>query len=283
MPKHHKILILFSICFNLTFFGAVAQEYRAIEQNAFDRGEYLEYKAYWDAWGLPNIRAGVASFTITPENKQFCNRNTFHVIGKGESKGMLNMFYKVRDRYESYIDEEAIIPWYFERRTKEGSYERDDDVVFEHQKNQVISRYATKKTPDNVQDFISALYYARTIDFSSVEEGDFFEVDFFLDDSVYISRVLYEGKDTIKTGIGTFSCLKFKPMVLVGPVFDQPYPMTLWVTDDENRIPVFAKSKVAVGSVKIEIIYFEGLNNPVTSMIKPGKRGKDSKLQSRHD
>jgi len=189
------------------------------------------------------------------------------------------MFYKVRDRYESYFDEDAIIPWYFERRTKEGSYERDDDVVFEHNKNMVTSSYATKTIPDNVQDFVSALYYARTMEFSSFEVGDYFEVDFFLDDSVYVSRVLYDGRDTIKTGVGTFSCLKFKPMVLVGPVFDQPYPMTLWVTDDENQIPVFAESKVSVGSVKIEITYFEGLNNPLTSMVESGKREKSSKMQ----
>jgi len=153
------------ICISLILVGASAQEYRTVEQDAFDRGEYLEYKVYWDAWGLPNIRAGVASFTITPENKQFNGRNTFHVVGKGESKGMLNMFYKVRDRYESYFDEDAIIPWYFERRTKEGSYERDDDVVFEHNKNMVTSSYATKTIPDNVQDFVSALYYARTLEF----------------------------------------------------------------------------------------------------------------------
>lgn len=283
MLKYHKILILLFASFNLLFFGATAQEYRSIEQNAFDRGEYLEYKVYWDAWGLPNIRAGVASFTITPDNKQFGNRNTFHVVTKGESKGMLNMFYKVKDRYESYFDEEAIIPWYFERRTKEGSYEREDDVIFEHEENLVTSRYATKQAPDNVQDFVSALYYARTMDFSSFEVGDSFDVDFFLDDSVYISRVMFDGRDTIKTGVGTFSCLKFKPMVLVGPVFDQPYPMTLWVTDDENRIPIFAESKVAVGSVKIEITYFEGLNNLLTSLVETGKRGKKSLLQSRND
>lgn len=283
MLKYHKIRFLLFAGFSLIFFAALAQEYRTIEQNAFDRGEYLEYKVYWDAWGLPNIRAGVASFNITPDNKQFGNRNTFHVVTKGESKGMLNMFYKVKDRYESYFDEEAIIPWYFERRTKEGSYEREDDVVFEHEENRVTSRYATKRAPDDVQDIISALYYARTLDFSSFEKGDFFDVDFFLDDSVYISRVLYDGRDTVKTGVGTFSCIKFKPMVLVGPVFDQPYPMTLWVSDDENRIPIFAESKVAVGSVKFEITFFEGLNNPLTSMIELGRRGKEIPLQSYND
>jgi len=280
MQKYNQYTITLFVLFNLIFLGTTAQEFRTIEQNTFRRGEILEYKVYWDAWILPHIRAGAATLSITPENKQFNNRNTYHIVGVGESKGMLNMFYKVRDRYETYIDEDAIIPWYFERRTKEGSYERDDDVVFNHQENEVVSRYATKSIPSDVQDLISALYYARTLDLSEMEVGDVFDVKYFLDDSVYLSRVLFDGRDTIKTGLGKFSCLKFKPMVLVGPVFEDSYPLTIWITDDENLIPIFAQSKILVGAVKIELINFEGLSNPLTSLMDKGRKGKDLELQS---
>jgi hypothetical protein len=217
---------------------------------------------------MVNVKAGIATVTITDEHKKFSDRDTYHIIGTGRSTGMLDLFYKVRDRFETYIDEEALIPWLFIRRTKEGSYIRNDDVEFKHQTREAISRYSTKAIPENVQDIISAFYFARTFDFANAKSGDIFPFDFYLDDSVYISKVVFEGRDTIKIDLGTFSCLKFKPMVLVGEVFKEPYPMTLWVTDDRNLIPIMAQSAVIVGSVKMELISYDGLLNPLSSKIR---------------
>jgi hypothetical protein len=216
---------------------------------------------------MVDVKAGIATITITDEHKKFSDRKTYHIIGTGRSTGMLDLFYKVRDRFETYIDEEALIPWFFIRRTKEGSYIRNDDVVFKHQTKEAISRYSTKPIPDNVQDIISAFFYARTFDFANAKPGDIFPFDFYLDDSVYVSKVVFEGRDTIKIDLGTFSCLKFKPMVLVGEVFKEPYPMTLWITDDINLIPIMAQSAILVGSVKIELISYDGLLNPLSSKI----------------
>jgi hypothetical protein len=244
------------------------QDYRFVENKAFSRGEHIEYNVYWEAWLLPKMIAGTATLQIMDENKRFHSRSTYHVVGTGYSKGVLNMFYKVEDRYETYIDEKALIPWYFIRRTKEGSYVRNDDVVFDQRNNMAMGRYATRKVPVNIQDIISAVYYARTFNFAPAEKGDVFPFDFFLDDSVYISQVVYQGLDTIKSHLGSFSCLKFKPMVLVGPVFSEPYPMTVWVTNDENRIPVRVESKVLVGKVKVELNSFSGLTNPLTAKLE---------------
>ncbi|MCX6234719.1 MAG: DUF3108 domain-containing protein [Bacteroidetes bacterium] len=262
ISRRVSIFISLLLCTSFLF----SQDFRTINQSAFKRGESLQYKVYWDTW-MVNVRAGIATITITKERKKFNDRSTFHIIGTGRSTGMLDLFHKVRDRFESYIDEEALIPWFFIRRTKEGSYVRNDDVVFKHQYREAISRYSTKSIPENVQDIVSAFYYARTFDFANVSPGDVFPFDFYLDDSVYVSKVVFEGRDTVKIDIGTFACLKFKPMVLVGDVFKEPYPMTLWVTDDRNMVPVLAQSAIIVGTVKVELIAFEGLSNPLTSKI----------------
>lgn len=253
----------------LPFFVSLlsAQEYRSISHQAFQRGEVLEYKVYWDAWMFPKFTAGKAEVTITEEKKEFNGRPTLHIVGTGKSTGMLDVFYKVRDRYETYLDEEAVFPWFFLRRTKEGSYIRNDDVAFKRTMNKAVSRFGTTSVPDNVQDIISAFYYARTFDYSNAQKGDIFPVDFFLDDSVYISEIVFEGIDTVITDLGSFRCLHFKPMMLVGGVFDQPYPMDLWITDDKNRLPVFARSEVLVGTVKLELVNFEGLANPMSAKI----------------
>lgn len=259
-----KILLFCLSCLPVLTYS---QAYRSIPQNAFTRGEILEFNVYWDSWLLPKMIAGNATLRITDEKEKFQFRETYHIIGVGHSKGLLNLFYKVDDRYETYMDEQALIPWYFVRRTREGSYVRNDDVEFDHHRQLAVGRHGTKPIPGNVQDIISAVYYARTFDFTHADTGDVFPVNFFLDDSVYVSQVAFEGRETIKTQLGIFNCLIFKPMVLVGPVFDQPYPMKMWVTDDANHVPILVESKVAVGKVRVELINYSGLANPVTAKL----------------
>ncbi|MFA4851932.1 MAG: DUF3108 domain-containing protein [Bacteroidales bacterium] len=251
-----------------------AQTLRTATNTAFKRGEYLRYKAYYDAILTGKVNAGEAELEIKNENKLIANRSTFHVAGLGLTKGAFNIFFKVVDRYETYIDENALIPWVFIRRVNEGGYKISQDLTFNQFKKTVISvnnKNNTTKTivvVENIQDIISAIYYARTLDFSNAKIGQEFPIPFFLDDSIYISKIIYQGKENITIGIGTFRCLKFKPMVATGEVFSDPYPMTLWVTDDKNHIPLLAESAIIVGSVKMELIKYSGLANTLSSKIR---------------
>ncbi|MFA5783110.1 MAG: DUF3108 domain-containing protein [Bacteroidales bacterium] len=251
-----------------------AQTLRTAANTAFKRGEYLRYKAYYDAILTGKVTAGEADMEVKNENKLIADRSTFHVVGLGLTKGAFNIFFKVVDRYESYIDENALIPWVFIRRVNEGGYKISQDLTFNQFKRTVTSvdnKHNTTKTivvVENIQDIISAIYYARTLDFSNAKIGQEFPIPFFLDDSIYISKIIYQGKENITIGIGTFRCLKFKPMVATGEVFSDPYPMTLWVTDDKNHIPLLAESAIIVGSVKMELIKYSGLANTLSSKIR---------------
>jgi len=213
------------------------------------------------------VTAGVATLEIKKENKKFGDRNTFHVIGEGKSKGAFNLFFKVNDHFESYIDEEYLVPWYFIRATREGGFSKDDEVRFNQLTNTASSHTANKSVPAGIQDIISVFYFARSFDFSNVKSGDRFPVKFFLDDSVYVSVIQYTGREEVVIDLGRFRCLKFKPMVVSGNVFSQQYPMDLWISDDENHIPVLLGSAVIVGSVKLELVSYEGLSKPLTSLV----------------
>jgi len=109
------------------------------------------------------------------------------------------------------------------------------------------------------------------LDFTNVKVGENFNITYILDDSVYTAVIQFAGHEEIKIGLGTFHCLKFKPMVIKGKVFSQPYAMDVWITDDKNHIPILAKSAVIVGAVKLELIQYQNLANPVTSLIDPKK------------
>lgn len=266
-----KCLSIFCIL-HCSFLIAQGQGLKKIENNAFIRGEQFSFRAYYDSFITGQVTAGVATLEINTENNEFNGRKTYHATAKGKSKGAFNLFFKVEDRFETYFDEDYIVPWYFIRKTREGDYRRDDEVRFNQLSLSASSSTANKKIPARTQDIISAFYYARTLDFSEVKVGENFNITYFLDDSVYTAVIQFAGHEEIEIGLGTFHCLKFKPMVVKGKVFSQPYAMDVWITDDKNHIPILAKSAVIVGAVKLELIKYQNLANPVTSLIEPKKK-----------
>ncbi len=266
MTRRASILLLIVHCSLLIASG---QELKKVGNNAFGPGEEFSFRAYYDSFLTGKVTAGIASLEVREGDKDFNGRQTYHVIGKGKSKGAFNLFFKVDDKFESYIDEEYLVPWYFVRKTREGDYRKDDEVRFNQLSRSASSRTANKVIPVGTQDIISAFYYARTLDFSEARPGDTYAMNYFLDDSVYNAVIRFEGRETIEIGLGTFRCLRFKPMVVKGKVFSQPYAMDVWISDDKNHIPLLAKSEVIVGSVCLELTKYRNLLNPLVSLIPP--------------
>jgi len=250
---------------------AAQENWRQVENEAFQVGERLQYRFYYDAWLTGKVTAGFGQLEVRETEQEFYGRKVLHIDTEGNSKGLFNLFFKVRDEFDSYIDIESLVPHHFIRRTREGGYRKNDEYHFHHKEQYVITRSDSVSIPEYTQDIISAVYYARTINSDTLEIGDIIPVDFFLDDSVYTSAIIYEGKEIVNIQLGKFKCLKLKPGMITGEVFSDKYPMTLWVTDDKNHIPILAKSAVIVGNVKAELMEYEGLANELTSLIELNK------------
>lgn len=241
---------------------------------AFARGEALQYWVYYDAPLLGKVYAGKATLELTKDQEKFNNRNTFHAIGSGRSTGSFDFFFKVRDRFESWFDEEDMKAYRYTRRTNEGGYKVEDDVDFDYTNLIAKSRRKEIAIGPNTNDMVSAFYFARNLDLDSLKMDDQFPINFYLDDSLYTSAIIYQGIEIVETSIGKFRCLKFMPMVVTGEVFDNPYPMSLWITDDKNRIPILIKSEVIVGSIKAELFEFKNLKYPLDSKLVKKKKDK---------
>lgn len=245
----------------LSFFLAdlsIGQPLRVRSNDAFTTNEVLEYRVHY---GL--IDAGEARLEVASTLKQIGPRRCYQVIGTGKSLGAFDWFFKVRDHYESYIDSESMLPWLFIRKIDEGGYKKRQNVSFNHYKNTATSEKKTIGTPNHVQDLISAFYYARTIDFNNAAVGDTFLIHTYLDDETFPLVIKYMGKETVKTKMGKFRCIVFKPYLLEGRVFKEKEGMTIWVSDDKNRIPVRAQADILVGSIKMDIKNYSGLANPL--------------------
>lgn len=243
-------------------------EWRKVENNAFKPGERIQLRFYYDAWLTGKVTAGIGVAEVKESDRKFSGRPVYHIDTEGYSKGLFHFFYKVHDEFDSYIDKEFLAPYLFVRQTREGGYQKFDEYRFNHEEEYVITQTDSLPLPRYTQDFISVVYFARTFNDDTLEAGDRFFVNFFIDDSVYNSVVIFEGREVVDIKLGKFNCLRLKPMMAVGEVFTEKYPMTLWVTDDENHLPVMAKSAVFVGNVKMELMEYTGLANELTSLIE---------------
>lgn len=230
------------------------------ENKAFKRGEKLTYRIHY---GL--VDAVTASLEVTQDNKKFGGRNTLHVVGIGRSRGTFDFFFKVRDRYESYIDEEALVPWFFGRRVDEGGYKISQNYTFNHAKGTVHCEdrtTTTVKMVKNTQDMISGFYYARTLDLGNLKMNQIVSVPTIVDGEMFTQQIKFKGKEMVKTNWGLIRCLKFVPIVQRGRIFKKEEDLLVWISDDVNHVPIKAKAEILFGSIKLELTGYSGIMQP---------------------
>lgn len=238
------------------------KELPVINNEAFKRGEMLTFRMHY---GI--IEAGVATLGITEEEKEIAGRKTYHVIGLGQSRGAFDLFFKVRDRYETYIDDKSIVPWIFLRHVNEGGYKIDQSYVFNHYSEKVnVGDNEMYDIEPNMQDMLSAFYAARNLDLGAAKPGEMFSINCFMDKEVWPLKVKFIGRETITTDLGTFKCLKYRPIVQKGRVFKHEEDLNIWITDDKNHIPILGQADVLVGSIKAELKAYKGLAHPVAKV-----------------
>ena len=235
-----------------------------IRNTAFNAGEQLTYRVYYAVAGA-YIAAGEATFSTTLE--KFDHKDVYHVIGDGKTYSFEDKFFRVRDRYESYIDTETLQPYKFIRDVDEGGYKTKENVTFIKAANTAITNTGVYKVPDCIQDVLSAIFYARNIDFNHHKPGDKIPFNMFLDRQVYPLYIRYLGKETIRTKYAKFRTIKFRPLLVKGTMFEGGEKMTVWVTDDPNHIAVRIESPITVGKVSVDMSYYRNLRYPLSSLV----------------
>ena len=257
--------------FLTTFFSLVVwlrlsagDDFCGIRNTAFLPNEILTYNVFYSVIGL-YVNAGTATFTTTLEKLN--NKPVYHLVGEGHTNSNYDWIFKVRDRYESYVDTMHLLPQKFIRNVDEGGYKKLENVTFDQQNNIATSTKGSYKVPNCVQDVISAVYYARNIDFNRYKVDDKIPFSMFLDNQVYDIYIRYLGKEVVKTRYGKFNAIKFKPLLVKGTIFEGGEKMTVWVSDDRNHIPLRIESPIVIGSVKVDMMQYRNLRYPLSSKL----------------
>ncbi|HEY0732720.1 MAG TPA: DUF3108 domain-containing protein [Chitinophagaceae bacterium] len=240
-------------------------DFCSIRNTTFQPGERLSYTVYYSLFGL-YVNAGNA--TVSTSLERINNRPVYHIVGDGKSNSSYDWVTKVKDRYESYVDTATLQPVKFIRDVHEGNHKKYENITFNRTTNTAITPDGIYKVPACIQDVVSALSYIRNIDFKKYKPGDKINFNMFIDNEVYNMYIRYVGKEEVKTRYGKFRTIKFKPLLIKGTVFDGGEKMTIWVTDDNNRIPVRAESPLKVGSIKVDLMGYRNLRHPFTALVK---------------
>jgi len=251
--KKILLLVTFLVLSNSSF---------AQTESAFDIGEWFKFKMSYSGW----MKAGEATLKVNEDVLD--GKPVFHVVGKGKTTGAISWFFKVKDRYESYFDKEKLIPYRFIRDIDEGGHTKNIEINFD-QKNQKAHVYNIKHnskkiidTKPNVQDMVSTFYYLRNnLDVDKLKVDDEIRTDMFFDGENYGFKIKYLGKETLRTAFGKVECLVFRPYVMAGRVFKEEESLTLWVSADQNRIPIRMKADLAIGSLRADLEAFRGLKH----------------------
>lgn len=235
---------------------------RTVDHSAFQAGEKLKYVLHYGV-----INAGIAELSVNATDQKVRGRDILHMEATGRSISAFDWFFKVRDRYETYMDADGVFPWVFVRRVNEGGYEISQDYTFyQHTESVKTEEGKTYEVPLGIQDMLSSFYYARTLDFDNAKVGDIFEFDCFVDEEVYPLMIKYLGEETIDSKLGTFDCLKFVPVVQEGRIFSDDEDLLVWITNDENKVPVLAEAQILVGSIKMELLEYSGLAHEISKV-----------------
>jgi hypothetical protein len=239
-------------------------DFCGIKNTAFQTGESVSMTVYYSTLGA-YIGAGEATFTTTLE--RFNGKPVYHAVGTGKTFSFFDNFFKVRDRYESYIDTATLLPLKFIRNVDEGGYKIYNNVTFNQNANTAVSTNGVFKITDCMQDVVSAVYYARNIDFDKYKPGDKIPFDMFLDDEIFHLYIRYMGKEKVKTRYGKFHAIKIKPLLIKGTIFEGGEKMTAWISDDPNHLLLRVESPISVGSIKIDMMGYRNLRHPLTSLV----------------
>lgn len=252
-----KLALIFAfIVINQSIF---AQELPLKKEVAFKEGEVLTYKL---KYGF--ITAAEATIKVLPSDMKFDGKPTYRLQVDARTSGTFDVFYKVRDHYDSYIDKVELTPYFYQEDVREAKYRRQDKARFYQDSKKVVANTGTYTAPTTQTfDLVSAYYFARSLDISKLKINDTFKLNYFLGDEISALEIQYVGKEVVKTKLGNINCLKFSPSIKPGRIFKKDSKLYLWITDDGNRVPVKAQVEILVGSVTMELKSADGLKYPI--------------------
>lgn len=239
------------------------------KEAVFEPGEKIYYDAVYN-WGFIWLNAGNVIFAV--DSADHNGKEAIRFSSYGKSLPSYDWFFKVRDYFQSVVRPTDMRPLKFERKTSEGGYKVHNRYQFDYQDKRIASKTENSDKPymedslrmkDCVYDVLSGVYFTRNIDYSKYAVNDTIPIRMIIDNEIYDLYLRYHGKEQLKMRNGqVFPTIKFTALLVEGTIFKGGEDLTVWVSDDKNKVPILIEAKILVGSVKAVLREFENLKYP---------------------
>lgn len=242
---------------------------------AFGDGENIRYSVHYN-WGPVWVDAGIVTFKAKLDEKN--GKKAWHLTSEGKTYKSYDAFFKVRDYYETWVDEESFQSISFKRLIYEGGYQLVNTLSFDRGQGRIYSFTKSNNNPVRADtfkiqpcsfDMLAAVYFTRTLDFNNIPMYQKTQVSVVIDDQIYTIWVRPMAREVVENNDGKkYNCIKISAKMVEGTIFKGDEDVLVWITADENHIPIYIEAKIIVGTVKAYLEEAKGLRNPITSLVK---------------
>ena len=305
------ILFLLSVC--LTFVQTHAQEISDIsasaqqtdtsrkascipvrtlaeERLAYEGGERLHFTLSYE---LGALHTDIATATVSLDEQVFNGKEVFHVAVDGRTINIYDFFFKIREDFQSWFTRDGLRPLKFIRDTHEGRYHATTEYIYNWEAAEpyiAADVYSSSRGKGRKQielpldpctlDLPALFFYARNMDMDVIEPGKKYPMTFAIDDEVFHVYFVLYGRETIDVkGLGKVKTIKFAAKLVAGEIFTGETDMMIWVSDDENRVPVCFNAPIRVGAGGGRLQDYSGLKHPFEALIEPEISKKNGKKE----
>lgn len=245
---------------------------------AYQAGEKFSFSIHYE-WGAIDSDVGWANIIL--DTLRVNGTKAFHCMVYGRTTRLYDLFFPVRENFQSWFTYDGLKPLRFTRDTHEGKYVAKNTYVYRRDglsDDHIMAEVYTSSDGDRsvelplnacTFDLPALFYFARNMDFASVEPDRKYPMTFAIDDDVYNVYFILRGPETIKVrGVGTVKTIKFSVKLISGNVFTGEEDLSVWITDDGNRIPVLFEAPILVGVASGRITGWSGLKHPFSSLVR---------------
>ncbi|MGB3618093.1 MAG: DUF3108 domain-containing protein [Catalinimonas sp.] len=234
----------------------------AAQKNSFAIGEKLIYRVHYGF-----MEGGEAVIAVSDKVHEVNQRPCYKIEVQGRTTGAVRVFYKVRDVWGSYVDTSVFMPHRAYRKIQENNYRKDEVTYFDQAAGEARvvdedrNQEKVMKTPRRALDLVSGAFYLRTLNYDRMRRGDTVRVQGVFEDKLYDMSIRYLGRERIKTRFGQVKTVHLQPILPDNSLFDGENAIDIYVTDDDNKVPVKIRANMVVGAVEIDLKDFNGLKH----------------------
>ncbi len=237
---------------------------RNIPQSSFGKGETIKYTVHY---GL--INGGEATVETAGSIEHVNNRPCYKATVSGRTTGSFDFFLRIRDQWRAYIDTTSILPLRAQRDIAEKNYRKKETIDFDHLHDLADVQNHDKDHPtrtsvkvaNNTLELVSGFYYLRTINFDRMRVGDVIRMPGYFDGDNFMLEVTYKGREVVETKAGDVRTFKLVPKMPNNKLFRGENAISVYLSDDRNKIPVLFQAEMFVGTVKVDMVKYQGLKS----------------------